>query len=343
MKTLFLVFLSLILLSGCQPSQGAGETANAPSETSSEADLTQTKTVPEQTGAGLEQTEGSIALPEPTAQPQEPSYKEIQTELNQMTETDFEHALTEALAGWAQQSELPISDYSLKADLDELLMKETANEREFMNLAASITIFLDLSPLTEGLSIEDKIAKEKEIIAPLATEISMALRNTNCGKYKLRELTTDFFDSQNPDYKYDSSHMSQTLTGVSLAIDLPEEEYQLQTIAYQFAADFNEAEFSDEIYQIGSIPNVTLRRFGILPDSKELFAEISIYSANADPDSLSASLKGRADALYSEISGEEDAVLYLKEQEISSITISFYTPWDRTVDPPYHTFSYQIQ
>ena len=58
-----------------------------------------------------------------------------------MTETDFEHALTEALAGWVQQSELPISDYSLKADLDELLMKETANEREFMNLAASITIF----------------------------------------------------------------------------------------------------------------------------------------------------------------------------------------------------------
>ena len=122
-----------------------------------------------------------------------------------MTETDFEHALTEALAGWVQQSELPISDYSLKADLDELLMKETANEREFMNLAASITIFLDLSPLTDGLSIEDKIAKEKEIIEPLDTEISMALRNTNCGKYKLRELTTDFFDSQNPDYKYDSS------------------------------------------------------------------------------------------------------------------------------------------
>ena len=189
----------------------------------------------------------------------------------------------------------------------------------------------------------DEKKKEKEIIAPLDTEISMALRNTNCGKYKLRELTTDFFDSQNPDYKYDSSHMSQALTGVLLAIDLPEEEYQLQTIAYQFAADFNEAEFSDEIYQIGSIPNVTLRRFGILPDSKELFAEISIYSANADPDSLSASLKGRADALYSEISGEEDAVLYLKEQRISSVTISFYTPWDRTVDPPYHTFSYQIQ
>ena len=276
MKTLFLVLLSLILLSGCQPSQGAGETANAPSETSSEADLTQTKTVPEQTEAGLEQTEGSIAQPEPTAQPQEPSYEEIQTELNQMTETDFEHALTEALAGWVQQSELPISDYSLKADLDELLMKETANEREFMNLAASITIFLDLSPLTEGLSIEDKIAKEKEIIEPLDTEISMALRNTNCGKYKLRELTTDFFDSQNPDYKYDSSHMSQALTGVSLAIDLPEEEYRLQTIAYQFAADFNEAEFSDEIYQIGSIPNVTLRRFGILPDSTPFSAPTRI-------------------------------------------------------------------
>ena len=43
------------------------------------------------------------------------------------------------------------------------------------------------------------------------------------------------------------------------------------------------------------------------------------------------------------LSGEEDAVLYLKEQGISSVTISFYTPWDRTVDPPYHTFSYQIQ
>lgn len=343
MKILFLILLSLILLSGCQPSQGTGKTANAPSETSSEADSEQTKTVPEQAEAGLEQTEDSTAQAEPTAPPQKPSYEEIQAELSQMTEADFEQALTEALAGWVQRSELPISDYSLKADLDELLIKETANEREFMNLTASIEIFLDLSLLTEGLSIEDKIAKENEIIAPLDTEISMALRNTNCGNYKLRELTTDFFDSQNPDYKYDSSHMSRTLTGAPLAIDLPEEEYQLQTIAYQFAADFNEAEFSDEIYQIGSIPNVTLRRFGILPDSKELFAEISIYSANADPDSLSASLKGRADALYSEISGEENAVLYLKEQGISSVTISFYTPWDRTVDPPYHTFSYQIQ
>ena len=98
MKTLFLVLLSLILLSGCQPSQGAGETANAPSETSSEADLTQTKTVPEQ-------TEGNIAQPEPTAQPQKPSYEEIQTELNQMTETDFEHALITALQsnGWEKQ------------------------------------------------------------------------------------------------------------------------------------------------------------------------------------------------------------------------------------------------
>ena len=99
MKILFLILLSLILLSGCQPSQGTGKTANAPSETSSEADSEQTKTVPEQAEAGLEQTEDSTAQAEPTAPPQKPSYEEIQAELSQMTEADFEQALTEALAG----------------------------------------------------------------------------------------------------------------------------------------------------------------------------------------------------------------------------------------------------
>lgn len=258
------------------------------------------------------------------------------------TSEEFSRFLSEQLENWVQQLELPVSRISPLVDEDPLLMEETDNRKKVENVEVCVNVYLNLDELTAGLSLADRFLKEEELISPLYSEISDIVGQSPFGRYRIQSLTISWLNDENPTYQYGSKDFHYAVSDNPVSFNQSKEEYCAQTLAYQFALNFSKNVFHDEIYQAGSIRNVTLRRFGILPETQELYIEIPIYSANEDPAALKVSLSDRAQELYDGLTQDEMTCDYLQENSISSITISFYTPWDWEAENYYNTYQYEF-
>lgn len=328
MKRYFLIILFIPLLSACQKSPAAFDRTEVQQST----EVTREASSETSLGVIRENSPEISSAGEPVEEPDP-----VNT-----TSEEFSVFLSERLEKWMQQSELPVSRSSPEVYEDLLLMEETDNRKKVENVDVCVNIYLNLDEITEGLSLADRLLKEEELVSPLYPEISDIVRQSPFGRYRVQSLTISWLNDQNPAYQYGKRSISYAILVNPVSFNQSGEEYGAQTLAYQFALDFSKEVFHDEIYQTGSIRTVTLRRFGVLPDTQELYIEIPIYSANEDPAALKASLSGRAQELYEILTQDEKAWDYLQENSVSNITIAFYTPWDREAENRYNTYRYEF-
>ena len=133
-------------------------------------------------------------------------------------------------------------------------------------------------------------------------------------------------------------------TSYSYAAPQTDEEKHVQTIAYEFAAAFNKEYFEDTSFYF-PYGEIYLRRFGISPGSDELSIEIAIYMVGGADDAeqaeFKASLDERSADLADAITGDDEAMQYIKDNGASSVTVAFYTPWEKQGNF-FYTYSYNI-
>ena len=114
-------------------------------------------------------------------------------------------------------------------------------------------------------------------------------------------------------------------------------------------AAFGRAEFGDEQYDTSlNMPKgeVTLKRFGVRPESGELYAEIPVYrlpsSDEEEQTAFKAGLKTRSEELFALLSDDERAASWLREQGVETVTVAYQTAWE-TQGEFFYTYRYELE
>lgn len=235
----------------------------------------------------------------------------------------------DSLQKWREtQSLIEIDRVTAGCSRDELLMNEQANEKQYNNISVNVEIYYKAGEISSS---------DHELFDSITDQVIGALNETPYGRFKINEFNLDLYNSENNFQKYNTS--IGFLKPDSIPPAQTEGEFNIQTIAYNFVKEFNRREFSHERFSRHG--NVTLKRFGIKSDTDELYIEIPIYEADysKDLDAFIKSLEGRSNDLYDLIIANEDALSYLEDNNVKTVTVSFYTPWD---PQKYYSYSFDL-
>ncbi len=297
MKKLIICLAIFALMAGCQNSK-------------SDAELTELPT----------KEEYEQALASMTQQEQDDYAQQIVDFIAKTPEEDIYISIDDTLDSFKSSSQFgEISSIDATYGMDNLLMQEGQNYKAVGNIDLSIDVYF----------ASDVVDSVDEFISELMGDNLYA-------NFKVGTIDVRFYDENNVQH-YEADQTRTNSAQRQTMVGRDEEEFALQTIAFDYVEAFNEAEFSGEGFNPQG--NVTLKRFGLLEGQNELYMEIPIYEANYDSDvsEFVLSLGDKATELKDMImeSGSE----YLSEKGISGIKIVFYTPWNYE-DSEYieHTF-----
>ena len=239
----------------------------------------------------------------------------------------------ESLNEWVtEQEELKIDHTDITFSKDTLLMNEQTGKRLYNNFFVEVDIYLE-----KGEELVTNEGMDK-----LFYQVQDALNRTPYERFTLNTLTvschgsyagiTDLTDFRTASYEIVNSEFQPVLD---------EEESEMQTQVYEYLQEFNREIFEDSRYG-GS--NVTLKHFGIEEESQRLYMEIPIYSAPFDMDEerFKEDFNIRSDELYQLIAEKDRFVNYLKEKDITTVTIALYVPWDREAKDSYRIYDYSL-
>ncbi len=239
----------------------------------------------------------------------------------------------ESLNEWvAAQEELKIDRTEITFSRDALLMDEQTGKRLYNNFFVEVDIYLKKD-------VELLMSEEMD---SLFRQIQEALNKTPYGRFTLNTLTvvchgsyagiTDLTDFRTSSY---------AISDLNFQPVLDEEESEMQTQVYEYLQEFNHEVFEDDLY--GSF-NVSLRHFGIEEESQRFYMEIPIYSApfDMDEESFKEDLNNQIEKLYQLIITKDSFVNYLKEKNVTTMTISLYVPWDREATDSYRIYDFDL-
>ncbi|MEA5040763.1 MAG: hypothetical protein VB086_13145 [Clostridiaceae bacterium] len=254
---------------------------------------------------------------------------EIMDLIDSLTDEELRTVLEGQLTPWKdEQTLLKIDRISLTFTKDDLLMDENANKRKYANLNVKVGLYCTQVQVLHAWDDMDQAAQE----------VHATLREGLYGAFKINEIKVTGYSDGSYMYSHEFS------LGLGPAARLSPEELRAQTIAYDFVQDFNQAEFSDPRYNPHG--EVTLLRFGILPDTDELYIEMPIYTPgyrdDAQREAFTDSLKDWSADLFSRISQDADTMDYLDAQGVRTVTVSFNTLWEKR-GQFFHTFSYELE
>ena len=170
---------------------------------------------------------------------------------------------------------------------------------------------------------------EKEEIEKRTSEIndelkSLCLRQDTYGFLKLNELNVNFMSTSNtPIIGYNNI---STKTSIPISLEATAEELETQKIVYDY---------------INEQDNFSLKRFGVVDETKELYIEIPIFDVTKTEDqvNISKSLNSISDSLSNKIIESATSKQYLKKNKVNVVTISFYVPWN----DDFVTFNYKVE
>lgn len=310
MNLLLTLFLALVLLMGCAADVKENQPDQMP-DMKELAEFSDTHTKPEY----------------------EDELQRIKDVIDAASYEEICEVYEESLKKWEEeQTELKIDHMDIAFSRDELLMNEQANERLYNNFFVDVDIYL-----AEGEELLNNDDMDK-----LCSQVSEALSETPFGRFTMNTLTVSCHGSlAGIKGMTDQRTVSISIPDLKFQRVMADEEYEMQTQIYEYLQKFNQEIFSDARY--GAF-NVTLKCFGIEPETKSLYMEIPIYSAPFDmeEDVFKESLKARADELYRCVTGEDGFAEYLKEQGVTAVTIALYTPWDREAEKSYNIYKYEL-
>ena len=230
------------------------------------------------------------------------------------------------------QEELKIDRADISFSRDALLMDEQTGKRLYNNFFVEVDIYLEKE---EELLMSDEMDT-------LFYQVQDALNKTPYVRFTMNTLTVSCHGSYSGIRDLtDFRTASYAVSGFKFQPVLDEKESEMQTQVYEYLQEFNHEVFEDARYG-GS--NVTLKRFGIEEESQRLYMEIPIYSApfDMDEESFKKELDIRSNELYQLVAQKDRFVNYLKEKDVTTVTIALYVPWDRDAEDFYRVYDYNL-
>lgn len=262
-----------------------------------------------------------------------------------LTDGELRAYYLETLDEWAEsQTLMEIDHVSIdEFTVDTLLMDGYRDQKSYQNIFLEVGVSFDRAKVGDGSSYAAEYAVTSQVYEP----IRVALKASEYG-YRINQLQVNCKDLEgnirNTDGDDQSNNRREINTSSSYAAPQTDEEKHVQTIAYEFTAAFNKEYFKDTSYCF-PYGEICLRRFGISPDSNELYIEIAVYVVGGADDTeradFKASLDERSNELVNAITGDEEAMQYLKDNGATSVNVAFYTPWEKQGNF-FYTYSYNI-
>ncbi len=250
---------------------------------------------------------------------------------------NIEASLTE----WADgQTLLPLDHATIEFTRD-IIMNEGFNYLLFSDLHAVVGLYYDPYKID---------GPEYEMVDEAFDQVVEALKETLYGSFKIYDVTVLYYDTAKygtgGSHRNDRKNSRPNTTYAEYVNDhLPADELHIQTIAFNYVKAFNEAEFGDE-ENIPDVGAITMRRFGIKPDTDELYIEIPIYTLGKWGETklaaFKSSLEGRSRELFELIVSDETVSKFLTDNKVSTVTVAFNTLWE-TKGEFYYTYSYPLE
>lgn len=204
---------------------------------------------------------------------------------------------------------------------DDLLMNITKNERTYSNTSLVVGVYYNaanINGVAQEMSVADAVFEQIHN-AFVGSSYSVVLKMLEVVGHTQSGLSR-------------SAGVLDWGTTSNFFAEIPAEEMKIQTIAYDFVENINRTDYSP--VKIKTPDEVILERFGVKPETKELYIEIHSYSSPAytgdykkDVEAFVNSLDDRSLDLYNQIVSSKDAVKYLKDSDVTKITIFFNNTW----------------
>jgi len=240
-------------------------------------------------------------------------YLQLQALISKQPSDEVYSRIGEALSAWANEQDI-VKIESVEARFSKSLkMNESRNER-WANYAV-----MDAKIVFEGTTPQDVTVYDKLIDSVEKYFEGDVYARHMLGMMKLRlcPAGTDIEVIRERDY----------CTGGLTTTDFqnyiqPEDEYHVQTIAYDFAQSLD-----SELSQ-GGVPGpyIILSHFGI-NEENELYIRMRVFTQPEDPDAFIASLPDRAEELLGQITGDAKAAEWLDSQGAAKAVIVFAPSW----------------
>lgn len=248
---------------------------------------------------------------------------------------DAYQSFGQVLEDWEDtQAVLKIQELSAEYRQD-MLMNETMNQKRNANTIIQIKLTYDPASLSSaeypGIVLEGAFNQLVEALDASADSDLI---------YAVQLTATDSVDGLSREW---SKEKNANILNEKARIPQEAGELHVQTIAYDFVQGLNEEAFSDAGATASPYPykEVTLKRFGIRPESGQLYVEIPIYRLPSDSPGFPESLSRRSQALLDAILKDSQALEYLTAHKVTSVVVAFETAWE-TRGTFYHTFSYAV-
>lgn len=236
---------------------------------------------------------------------------------------EFCAILQRTLEEWAEaQSAPPIGRVAVAFSQDPLLMDEQKKQKAYQNMDLNVEIYYD---------VEQAGLTQQQIAQQIAEPALQALLGNYYGWARIRQVELSCYNMEHR-LQYGTTR-GQVMLEDFMVPPQPEEELKIQGIIYRYIDDFNSqipgVNWSGRPPPIEAA-NVTLRHFGLTPDTGELYMEIPIYlyDYNMTEEAFRESLAGRSETLCGWITGDGESAQYLRDNGIDTVTVDFYTPWD---------------
>lgn len=256
---------------------------------------------------------------------------EVMTLIDEMSDEDIHIKIEESISHWAdRQSLLDLDDISINF-AESLLLHEDKNQKLSNDIIVKVDVFYDVNNTPNP---------DYQLIYKIFDQIVEAVQGSTYGMFKVYSIEVNYFDTKDRSKQF--NQLSEEFREIT-AGKQAEDEYHIQSLAYEFVREFNEDEYGDQKY--GPLPEITLKRFGLRRESDELYIEIPIYTLGDREDKereiFTSSLEDKSQDLYNLLISDKSAMEYLRSKNVSTITISYSTPWEAKGNN-YYTFSYDL-
>ncbi|MBS4039810.1 MAG: hypothetical protein KGZ81_04355 [Flavobacteriales bacterium] len=200
-----------------------------------------------------------------------------------------------------------INIISLDIYKDNLLMYEDQNQKQFNNLFINAEFSINTKDMTRE--------EAENITHKMNSEIfDLCFKQDTYGFLKLNTFNINFIDNKKRSkYGYVNTN---TIVSAIKNINQTKEELETQSIIYNFVHEHEK---------------FLLRRFGVIDKTKELYIEIPIYDIYNAEDQINIleKLNSISDALFNKMGSNTLSKQYIENNNVNTITISFYVPWHK--------------
>ena len=254
--------------------------------------------------------------------------RQVKKLLDETSQVEINEIIEESLNQWAKEQTLVEIDHvSIEFTRDALLMNPESDQRAYQNLRLKVGVYYDPAPLA---------GTEQKVVDEIFNQVPQALKSTPYGRFQIHTIDLACYSTGDVE-RYSTSIGAGTPSDIWVG-DVPAQEQQLQTLAYEFIKEYNDTEFGQAA--TGNHATLVLKRYGIAPGSRELKVEVSGFLQDTkDVAAFQSSVEGKTQALYEKLIAEPSSVESLEKSQVETITISYDAP---SVQPEYITFSYPL-